>query len=98
MRYPWAKIAFGTNLIKPSDINPTCPLVQAQGNGSKKDIANTDIGINSKVRSPKSGYDYESCYPSNLNTGYVLLLSSGMGMKLLGMLEGSRQVLALGIG
>ncbi|KAH0743158.1 hypothetical protein KY290_031151 [Solanum tuberosum] len=41
--------------------------------------------------SPKSGYDYESSYPSNLNTGYVLLLSSGMGT-LVGMFEGSRQV------
>ncbi|KAH0693033.1 hypothetical protein KY285_020130 [Solanum tuberosum] len=40
--------------------------------------------------SPKSGYDYESSYPYNLNTGYVLLLSSGMGT-LVGMLEGSRQ-------
>ncbi|KAG5623775.1 hypothetical protein H5410_008993 [Solanum commersonii] len=40
--------------------------------------------------SPKSGYDYESSYPSNLNTGYVLLLSSGMGT-LVEMLEGSRQ-------
>ncbi|PHT46834.1 hypothetical protein CQW23_15992 [Capsicum baccatum] len=42
--------------------------------------------------SPKSGYDYESSYPSNLNIGYVLLLSSGMGT-LVEMLEGSRQVL-----
>uniref|UniRef100_A0A3Q7GKA1 Uncharacterized protein n=1 Tax=Solanum lycopersicum TaxID=4081 RepID=A0A3Q7GKA1_SOLLC len=41
--------------------------------------------------SPKSVYDYESGYPSNLNIGYVLLLSSGMGT-LVEMLEGSQQV------
>ncbi|TMW99986.1 hypothetical protein EJD97_001563 [Solanum chilense] len=41
--------------------------------------------------SPKSVNDYESSYPSNLNIGYVFLLSSGMGT-LVGMLEGSRQV------
>lgn len=36
MRYPLGLTkAFGTNSIKPSDINPTCPLAQAQGNGSK---------------------------------------------------------------
>nr|POE44621.1 hypothetical protein CFP56_77719 [Quercus suber] len=73
------------SFLPPTALSPPTTIIP-----SLRRVTPCSSGIKArKGISPKSGYDYESSYPSNFNTGYVLLVFCSVSLLLFEYLRDS---------